>query len=128
MNGREVLILADIGSGVYVAVGSQTNASIEESNGIVDESNKEARERKVSAGRYECNVSFDSLYVPSNAAFQALRAALRNGTKIKLREQEAGTPIEEYQAIITSMSREFPDQDNATISLEAAVDGAITIV
>jgi len=128
MNGRNVLILADLGGASFAAVASQTDASVQETNGIVDESTKDARERKVSAGRYECSVSFDALYVPTNAGYQALRSAMRNGTKILLREQESGTAIEEYTAVITSMSREFPDQDNAVISLEAAVDGAITII
>lgn len=129
LNGNEILILADTdGAGNFVAVGSQTDASVDESNDIIDQSSKDARERKVAAGRYEANVSFDALYVPSDVAFQALKASMRNGTKIKLREQEQGSPIEEYDAIISSMTRDFPDQDNATISLEAAVDGAITIV
>lgn len=129
LNGNEVLILADTdGAGTFAAVASQQEASIDESNDIIDQSSKDARERKVAAGRYEATVSFGALYVPSDVAFNALKAALRNGTKIKLREQRQGTPIEEYLAVISSMTRDYPDQDNATISLEAAVDGAVTII
>ncbi|KKM28120.1 hypothetical protein LCGC14_1567920 [marine sediment metagenome] len=129
INGNEVLILADTdGAGTFAAVASQTEASIDESNDIIDQSSKDARERKVAAGRYEASVSFGALFVPTDAAFTALKAALRNGTKIKLREQEQGTPIHEYLAVITSMTRDYPDQDNATISLEAAVDGAVTVI
>ncbi|NIU01083.1 MAG: phage major tail protein, TP901-1 family [Nitrosopumilaceae archaeon] len=127
MNGKDVLILVDTdGAGTFAAVASQTNASISETNALIDESSKDARERKVSAGRYEAVYSFESLFISSDAGFQALRAALRNGTKIKLREQESGVAKEEVNAVITDMSREFPDQDNVTISLEAAVDGSIT--
>lgn len=129
INGNEVLILADVdGAGDFQSVASQSEASIDESNDIIDQSSKDARERKVAAGRYEATISFGALFVPTDAAFQALRAALRNGTEIKLREQESGSPIHEYNAIITSMTRDYPDQDNATISLEAAVNGAVTVI
>ncbi len=129
MNGKDVLILVDIDSvGTFSAIASQTNASISESNDVIDESSKDARERKVTAGRYEATYSFESLFVPTEAAFTALRAAMRNGTKIKLREQELGVAKEEVNAVITAMTRDFPDQDNVTISMEAAVDGIITLL
>lgn len=124
-NGTETLIGVDTGNG-FAVLGSQRNASISETNDIIDASSKKQREREVLAGRYEANYSFEALYVPSNAAFQALRAAMRNGYEIKLREQESGTDVEECSAIISDMTREFPDQDVATISLEAAVNGAFT--
>ena len=127
MNGAEVLILVDTdGQGTYVAVASQMNASISESNALIDESSKDQRERKVSAGRYEATYSFDALYVVGDVAHAALKAAMRNGTKIMLREQMMGVPIEQVVAVITDMTREYPDQESATISLEAAVDGQIT--
>ena len=129
MNGKDVLILVDTdGAGAFAAIASQTNASVSESNDVIDESSKDARERKVSAGRYEATYSFESLFIETDTAFQALRSAMRNGTKIKLREQELGVSKEEVNAVITDMTRDFPDQDNVTISLEAAVDGAITVL
>lgn len=129
MNGTDTLVLVDIdGLGDFVVVGSQRNMSVDESNAVIDESSKDARERKVSAGRYEATMSFDALFVPNTSFFQALKDALRNGTSIKIRIQEAGTAVEEVTAIITSMTREFPDQEEATISLEAAIDGAFTVL
>lgn len=128
MNGKEILILVEVTSGVYAAVASQTNASISESNEVIDQSSKDARERSVAAGRYSATVNFDALYVPSNAAFLALKAAMRAGTAINLREQVSGTAVESASAIITDMTRNYPDQDNATISLTAAIDGAISAV
>ncbi len=129
MNGKDVLILVDVDSvGTFSAIASQTNASISESNDVIDESSKDARERKITAGRYEATYSFEALFVPTEAAFTALRAAMRNGTKIKLREQELGVGKEEVNAVITAMTRDFPDQDNVTISMEAAVDGVIVLL
>ncbi len=129
INGNEVLILADTdGAGTYAAVASQTEASIDESNDVIDQSSKDARERKVAAGRYEANISFGALFVPNDVAFGALKNALRTGTLIKLREQEQGSAVAEYDAIITSMTRDYPDQDNASISLEAAVNGPVVVI
>jgi len=127
MNGKDFLVLVDTdGAGTFAAVGSQRSAKITETNDVIDTSSKDQRERKVLAGRYQVTVSFDALFVPTDTAFAALKAAMRNGTSIKIRAQESGTPTEEMTAIITDMTREFPDQDASTISLEAAVDGAIT--
>lgn len=126
MNGTETLILVDTdGAGTFAAVASQTNASISETNAVLDESTKAQRERRVGAARYEATYSFEALFVPTDAGFQALKAAMRNGTKIKLREERSGVAVEEVSAVITDMTRDYPDQDNATISLEAAVDGAV---
>jgi len=126
MNGKEVLILVDTdGAGTFAAVASQTDATISESSDVIDESNKAQRERKVSAGRYQATFSFDHLFVVGDAGHAALKSAMRNGTKIKLREQESGVAKEEVSAIITDLTRDFPDQDNVTISMEAAVDGPI---
>lgn len=129
MNGTETLILVDTdGTGNFAALASQRNASVNETTSVIDASSKDARERAVEAGRYEASFSFEALFVPSDAAFNALKSAMRTGTPILLREQESGTPVEEVSAIITDMTRDFPDQDLATISLEAAVDGSITVI
>jgi TP901-1 family phage major tail protein len=130
LNGQDILIMADIdGLGNYLAVASQTNAQVAESNAVIDQSAKDTgRSRKVAPGRYEANVSFDALYVPNDAAFAALRQACRLGTKIGLRQLSQGVAVEQYLGIITSMTREFPDQENATIAMEVAVDGDITII
>lgn len=126
MNGSEVLVMVDVdGAGTYVPVGSQTNASIAESNDTRDASSKNQREMKVEYGRYSGTISFEALYLPGDLAYAALKVAMRNGVKIKLREQEAGVQVEEVSAVITSMTRDFPDQDNVTISMEAAIDGPI---
>ena len=124
MNGTDVLILVEISPGVFSAVASQRGAQLAESTALRDLSSKDTgRARFAAAGRYEANISFDALFVESDAAFAALRDAKRNGTEIKLRKQDAGIAVEEANAIITSMTTDFPDQEEATISLEAAVNG-----
>ena len=129
MNGTDFLILADSdGMGAYLPVASQREAQISETNQVRDLSTKSARERKVAAGRYEATVEFSGLYVPTDAAFVALRTAMRAGTPIRLRMSQNGTDVEEATAVITDMTRDFPDQEEATIALQAAIDGAFTIL
>lgn len=128
MNGTDVLILLPISDGaggtLYEPLASQRDASLEESNDTIDRSSKDARERRVRAGRYEASLSLEALYVPSDDKYAALNAALRDGTTLVVRVQESGAATEEADAIVTSLSKEFPDQDEATVSAEFAIDGA----
>ncbi len=128
INGTAVLILADIGGATFNIVGSQRDATMDETAGVIDISSKDQRERKVLSGRYESNISMEELYVPTDAAYLALLASMRNGTIVAIRRRESGTDKEEADAIVTSISRDFPDQGEATISIELAIDGAWTAV
>lgn len=125
-NGTDLLILANTGTPsvpVYEAVGSQRDATVEETSDTIDISNKESRAMRVLVGRYSSNISLDSLYVPSDAAYQALRNANRNGELILVARQWQGVVQEIVDAKIDSMSESFPDQGEATISISLTVDG-----
>ncbi len=121
MNGTDILILID-----GVAVGSQRDCSFEETNDKIDMSSKDGRARRVDAGRYGATLSLDALYVPSDAAYQALKTAMRAGTKVTVNRSELGGVTESAQAIVTSLSGEAPDQDAATISIDLTIDGEWT--
>ena len=126
MNGAEVVILINIGTpGVpaYIAIGSQKDATIEESTDTIDISSKESRAQRVLPGRYSSTISMDSLYVPNDLTYQALRNANRNGDLILVAWEEAGVVMATANAKIDSMSQSFPDQDAATCSLSLTVDG-----
>jgi TP901-1 family phage major tail protein len=126
VNGTDILILVNTGtdqSPTYTAVGSQRGATLDETNEEIDMSSKDSRAGRVIAGRYGSTISLDGLYVPSNAAYQALVTASRAGNLIKIRVSEEGTETEEADALITTMSKEAPDQDAAVISIELTIDG-----
>lgn len=131
ISGSDVLLLANTGTDVapvWTVVGSQRNVSFEETNEEIDVSSKDSRAMRVLAGRYGATATLEALYVPSDAAYQALKTAARNGDPIKIRRREIGTDTEEASAIITTLSGEFPDQDAGTISVELRIDGAWTAV
>ena len=127
MNGTDVLLLVNTGTPtvpVYEVMGSQRDMTIDETTEEVDVSAKDTgRARRVIPGRYGSTVSLDALYVPDDASYQALKAAKRNGELILVAEQEEGEVVEVASALITSISRGYPDQGPATISVSLTIDG-----
>jgi predicted secreted protein len=119
MNGADILIWIEGNM-----VGSQRDVTIDETTGEIDMSSKDARERRVIAGRYSANLSLDALYVPSDTAYMALKAAMRAGTLVEVVRIEEGTVLESANAVVTSLSEKGPDQDAATVSIGLAIDGA----
>ena len=127
MNGTDILVLVNtgtVGVPVYEVMGSQRDVTFEETNDEIDVSSKDAREKRVLAGRYSSSISLDALYVPTDAAYQTLKAACRAGTMLQLLRQELGAALEYVNAIITSLSEAGPDQAEATVSASFTVDGA----
>ena len=126
MNGSELLILINIGTPevpAYVALKSQRDATIEESTETIDVSSKDSRAQRVLPGRYSATISMDSLYVPDDVTYQALRNANRDGELILVAWEESGVVLGTANAKIDSMSQGFPDQGEATCSLSLTVDG-----
>lgn len=125
-NGTDLLILVNTGTPsvpVYEAAGSQRNATIEETTATIDVSSKDSRAQRVLPGRYASTISLDALYVPTDAAYLALKSANRNGDLVLVARQFEGVVTEIVSAKIDSMSESFPDQDAATISISLTVDG-----
>lgn len=127
LNGTDLLILANTGTPsvpIYEAVGSQRDASVDENTEIIDYSNKESRNRRVGPGRYSSSVSLDALYVPSDAAYAVLKAAMRAGDTIIIAKQESDVVTETATAVVATLSETFPDQAEATVSASFEIDGA----
>lgn len=126
MNGADYLVLINTGTDetpVYEVVGCQRDATIDETTAEIDASCKTARPFRGLPGRYKATLSLEGLYVPDDAAYQRLKQAMREGEFVTLVEQEAGNVTEAAQAIVTSLSRSYPDQDVATISAAFTIDG-----
>ena len=126
MNGTDLLLLVNTGTPqvpAYSIVGSQRNATLEEANAAIDTSSKDSRAQRVLPGRYSATISLDTLYVPSDLAYLALKNACRNGDLILVAREEAGVVIETVDAMIATKSEAFPDQGEATISISLTIDG-----
>lgn len=109
--------------GVYTAVGAQRDATFDEKTHALDASTKAAREAQYLPGQYSATVTADHLYVPSDAAYLALKTAMRNGAKVVIARQESGSEVEHASAVITQLQGSFKDQTEAVISVTLSVDG-----
>lgn len=118
MNGSDILLLVD-----GVAVGSQRNTSFDESTAEIDMSSKDGRAMRVIAGRYSSKIAMDSVYVPTDAAYALLKAAMRAGTLIQINRQEEGAILESADALVTTLSEKAPDQDAAIVAIALTIDG-----
>lgn len=118
MNGADVLVLIE-GN----LVGSQRDVTFDEANESIDMSSKNSRARRVEYGRYSSTVSLDALYVPTDAAYMALKTANRAGTKVEVVRQQEGMILENATAVITALSEAAPDQDAVTVSVSFDIDG-----
>jgi hypothetical protein len=116
-NGTDILVLIE-GN----VVGSQRDASFDEKTDAIDASSKLSRAMRVLPGRYSATVSLDALYIPTDAGFLALEAAMRNGTFVTVRRQEYGAAVEEAEAVVTGLKTGAPDQDVSIVSAELAID------
>jgi hypothetical protein len=116
-NGTDILILIE-----GHVVGSQRDATFDEKTDEIDASSKLSRAKRVLPGRYSATVSGEALYIDSDAGRIALEDAMRLGTFVTVRRQEAGGEVEEAEAIVTSLGTSAPDQDVAITSFELAID------
>lgn len=129
MNGSDVIIKVNTGTPtvpVWTVVGKQSGLKISEKVGVIDGSGKEDGERVVEGGRYEATLTLDALYVPTDAAYTALRTAFRSAALTKVQTIVSGTAKEHADALISGMDGDFPDQGSATISVTLEVSGAWT--
>jgi predicted secreted protein len=131
INGVDILLFVNTGtilSPVWEAATGQRGATFDETTDEIDASSKDSRAKRVLPGRYGSTISMDGLYMPSEATYQAVQAAMRNGTMILVRVQEEGVDVDEALALVTSLSKGAPDNDVATCDLSLTIDGEWTPV
>lgn len=131
MNGTDVLLYVNTGTEavpVYTAVGSQRDVSFDETTEEIDASSKDGRAFRTLAGRYKATVTLEELYVPDDAAYLALKNAMRDGDLILVERLETGGVDETATALVTSLSEKAPDQEACTVSTNLTIDGEWTAV
>ena len=124
-NGADILLMVNVGTEAmpqYLAVGSQRDFSREETTEEIDASSKDSDAYRPLPGRNKSTITMDSLYIPNDESYQALKTAKRNREFILVRRQEAGGDLEEARAIITNLSRNAPDNDVATLTIGLTID------
>ena len=126
INGADILLEANtgsVGSPTWTVLGSQRNASFEDTTDPIDTSSKLSRSATGIPGRYRSRVTAESLYVPGDTALAALQTAMRTGVTIQMRRKRAGTAEEKATCIITRLGTAAPDQQAVSVSAEFQVTG-----
>lgn len=125
IDGASVLVLVNLGDDVtpnWTPVAEQTNLSTESTRNLIEASSKDSDHTKWIYGKQDDTVSLEALYVPNDAAFKALEDAQKNKEPVVLRRTENGTDIEEATALVSTISKEWPDNDASTVSVEFQLD------
>ena len=134
INGADVVLamsMADSASEDYQILGSQRGITFSGTVNTIDTSNKQSgRARTFIMGRKTETLTLDKLYVPDEEAYEALKTAFRNGTKIMVMRCERATPdegdysnVESAEAGVTQLSESAPDQEAATCNISLEISG-----
>lgn len=122
MDGAQVLVLVPVDDGTgtmeYKPVAEQTSLSVENTHNLIEATSKDSTHTKWLYGKEDDTMSLEALYVPDDQAMKAIRDAKKNREMVILRRSENGTEVEEAEALIETMSYEWPDNDNSTVAVD----------
>lgn len=124
VDGKTIKLAVNTGteqSPTWTVVGEQTGLTLEEVLSEVDVSSKDGP--AFLPGRYGATGELGGFYLPSSAEYALLQTAVRSGTLVKAHVEEQGNATEEADVIVTRLSRDFPDEGGATISISFRVAG-----
>jgi len=127
--GVDILIFVNTGtdqSPIWTVVGGQRNATLHEEAETIDVTAKDSQAQEFEYGPYTWTISCDGIYIKDDEAYIALRNALRQRQKVKVRVKEGETYTAEGLALVTSNDLEAPYNDAATYSLELQGTGPLT--
>lgn len=129
VRGVDVLIYVNTGTDtapVWTVVGGQRNATLSEEAETIDVTTKNSAAQEFEYGQYNWKISCDGVYIKDDAAYVALRNAIRQKQKVKVRIKEGDTYTAEGLALVTSNELEAPYDDAATYSVELQGTGLLT--
>lgn len=126
--GVDILIFVNTGTEttpIWTVVGGQRNATLHEENEMIDVTAKDSQAQEFEYGAYTWTISCDGVYIKDDAAYVALRNAMRDKQKIKVRVKEGDTYTAEGLALVSSSDLEAPYDDAATYSMELQGTGVL---
>lgn len=123
VRGVDILIYVDTGTEgapTWTLVGGQRNATLHEETESIDVTAKDTAggAKDFEYGDYTWTISCDGVYIKDDTGYQALRNAIRQKKKVKVRVKTGDTYTEEGLALVMSNDLEAPYDDAATYSME----------
>lgn len=127
MNGSDLMLMVDVAS-TPTLVACQRGYTWNAQRSEIDMSCKNEDVSRVSVGRLKETLSLESLYAPSDTAYQALVTAFNANTLITVTEEEEGDEVRSASALITSISKSAPIEGGVTFSANLTISGAWTAI
>ena len=135
-DGALVIVRVDMGGGDWQPVAAQQTFSYETSRNMIEGSVKGTPHSSSAYGRQESSASIEGLVSLSDGTQQRLEDAMNAREVVQLRyailaNAATGLGVEqvyEAEALVASVSRTFPDNENSTFSVEFNLNEAFTLV
>lgn len=127
MRGVDVLIeVEQDAGGTFIVVGGQRGATLSESNETIDITSKDSGGAfEYDYGLYGWTISCDGLYIKDDEGYEALKTAMREKKKIKVKVKEEGTETLSGEALVISKELDGPYDAEVTYSVELQGTGKL---
>jgi TP901-1 family phage major tail protein len=128
----KILLMVNTGTDlapVWKTVGGQRSATFSEETETKDVTSEDSDgAQEFEYGLYTWNVDCDGVYVKAADGFDALKNAMRNKEKIKVRMSENDVDVEEGLALVTSRELEGSYDSESTYSMSLQGSGKLSPV
>lgn len=117
-DGADILLIVDTGGGNYVAVGGETEFSHDKERDKIETTAKSDDHKDFIYSKMDNTISLTALYIVGDSAQAALDDAIDNKNNIVIRRREDGNDVEQADAQVDSISKNYPDGDSSEFSAE----------
>lgn len=116
---------ADGATPEFTQIGGQRGFSSETSREMIDLSHKGSDHTKSGYGRQDTSASLEGIVMEGDLGYDALEDAINNSKIIMIELRDAGQPYQEAEVLISSLSKEYPDNDAVTASAELQLNSPL---
>lgn len=124
IEGSNILLIVDVGTSSdpdWQAVAKQTSLDTSNERNIIDASYKQKDHENSIYGKQSGTLTLESLEVKdgtNSPAMDAIEDAVKNSELVVLRRQENSDHVKEVEGKVENISKEYPDDDASTISVD----------
>lgn len=126
--GQNTVIMVNTGTlavPIWTLVAGQRNAIFSDDAGEVDFSSKDdVTYSEFGYGKLTGTVNFSGMIVVGDSGYAKLRQAWQNRELVRLVERLDGVNLQYQDAVITNLTRTYPDGDASTYDVATRVSGA----
>lgn len=132
MRGVDIVVQVESATpGTFITIASQQGAKFTEELDTIETTSKSSNGwKEYDYALAGWKISCDGAYVLNDTAYDRLKSAMRNKTKVKVKWLETGSSgdVETGDALVTSRELDAPFDDAVTYSFELLGTGAPTTI